>query len=107
MKHWVVRCAIPFVAFGLPLLAIAAEAIDKGKNRYDCQVTTVSNLQGWVGVRSDTLEGAIARAGRSKDAATRLETHEPVKEVVQCVLWPDGKFTDVGFQVWFDEVLPK
>lgn len=107
MRNHVMRRAIPLVILGISVLTTPAQAVDKGTNRYDCQVTTVNDLQGYVGVFSDTLEGAVARAGRAKQAATRMETHEPVKAVVQCVQWPDGKFTDVGFQTWVDEVLPK
>jgi hypothetical protein len=107
MKHRAIRRAMPLAMLGLSLFCTTAQAIDTGKNRYQCQVTTVNNLQGYVGVMSDTLQGAIAMAGRFKEAVTRLDTKEAVKQVVQCVQWPNGKFTDAGFQVWVDEVLPK
>jgi hypothetical protein len=106
MRHNAVRRSIPLLILGLSVITAGAQA-RLGEERFGCQVTTSTDKQGYVSVRADTHEDAVAMAGRAQTAITRLDTREPVREVVQCVLLPDEKFTDAGFQVWVDEVLPR
>ena len=106
MSHNAIRRSIPLLVLGFSLAAGTVQA-RLGDERFSCQITTITDKQGYVSVRADTHDEAVAMAGRAQTAITRLDTREPVREVVQCVLLPDEKFTDTGFQVWVDEVLPR
>lgn len=100
--------ARPFSVFVLGWTLAAGTAQARiGDYSYACQAITINERQAYVAVRADSLEEARMMASRSKDAPTRLDTREPVKEIIECVLRPDGRFADVGFQAWVDNVLPR
>lgn len=106
MKKTAIRQSMPLLVLGLSLLAASAQA-EYGKLRFGCHITTSTGKQGYISVRAHSKEDAIAAAGRAQDVPTRLDTREPAKDVVECVQIPGGRFTDVGFQTWVDEVLPQ
>lgn len=107
MKHTAIHRSMTLLVLGFSLLATAARAEGYGDLRFGCQVTTTTDKQGYISIRAHSKEKAIAAAGRAQDVATRLGTREPAKEVVECVPIPGGHFTDAGFQIWVDEVLPQ
>jgi transcription elongation GreA/GreB family factor len=86
------------VLASISILTATVHAAEFGDNRYACQVITVKDRQGFLMVRMDTLEEALAAAARAQDAQTQSDTREPVKAVVQCVDYPDGRFADAKFQ---------
>jgi hypothetical protein len=97
-----------FFSLAVLCAAFAAPAHARiGDYLYACQVTTINDRQGYVAVRADTIEEAQTMANRSQDAPTRMDTWEAVKTVIECVQLPDGRFADVGFQDWVDNVLPR
>lgn len=106
MKKTAIRQSMPLLVLGLSLVAASAHA-ELGKLRFGCQVTTTTNQQGYISVRADSKEEAIAMAGRAQAVSTRLETREPAKDVVECVPIPGGRFSDAAFQDWVEEVLPR
>jgi hypothetical protein len=106
MTHYAKGRAIPLLLLGLSLVAVSSQAqIEQLSNkRYDCQVTTSKDRQGYVAVMAESMEAATALARNAREAATRLATREPTREVVQCVELPDGRFTDADFQSWVNQL---
>lgn len=107
MKQTAIHRSMTLLVLGLSLMATSAQADDYGDLRFGCHVTTTTDKQGYISIRAHSKEKAIAAAGRAQDVATRLGTREPTKEVVECVPIPGGHFTDAGFHIWVDEVLPQ
>jgi len=105
MIYNAIRRSVP-LALGLTLAAVSAQA-DIGKYHYACKVITIHDRQGYVAARADSLEEAEGLASRAEEATTRLDTHEPVKEVEQCVQLPQGRFKDADFQSWVDNSMPR
>ncbi|MEZ5573473.1 MAG: hypothetical protein R3E64_15855 [Halioglobus sp.] len=107
MKHNAIRhYSMPLLVLGASLIASAVHA-GLGEHRYGCQVITAHDQQGYISVRANSLEEGKAMANRTTDVPTRAQTRDAVKEVVQCVELPNGRFTDSDFQKWVDEVLER
>jgi len=107
MKYYAKGRTIPLLLLGLSLVAVSSQAqIEQINNkRYDCQVTTIEDQQGYVAVLAESMEAATALARHAQEAFTRLGTREPVKAVIECIERPDGRFSDVSFQSWVNDVL--
>lgn len=72
---------------------------------YACQVQTNSGQAGLVMVQAYDLSSAIRIAGQVN--AMRMDgVAEQAKTVVQCILFPQQRFTDTAFQAFVD-ALPR
>lgn len=84
------------------LLSVGAQAA-LPQGQYACQVITKDGGPGLVQVQVDTREEAIAVALRSR-ARTIDGIMKSSAEVVQCIRWPDERFTDRAFQALYDSM---
>lgn len=83
------------------LLGHAASGIALPANEYVCRVQTNSDQPGVVLVQAD--DAAIASNVASGVNATRLDgVAEQVKTVVECIRFPQDRFSDTALQAFVD-----
>ena len=97
----VVRASLSAAVVSGMLCAGAQAALPQGQ--YSCQVITKDGGPGLVQVQVDSREEAIAVARRSK-ARTIDGVMKSTAEVVQCIRWPDERFTDKAFQALYESM---
>jgi hypothetical protein len=80
--------------------AFAGEG-NMGDHQWVCQVTTPSNVFGFVDIWADTREIAQDVAQRAK-AYTVNHTWEPAQNVIECVKFGEEMFRDKEFWTFFE-----
>ena len=92
---------IAAVCIVVPLLGHVGAAIALPANEYACKVQTMSLLTGVVFVQADDEPSAVMVAARGN--ATRLDgVKEQVKAVVECIDYPQARFSDDALQAFID-----
>jgi len=90
-------------AFLLAALFASSAQAALPENSFACQVETRENGHGLVRVQAHTMQAA-RRIALESDALTRDGKRAQATALVQCVEVPKGKFSDLQFQYFYENV---
>ena len=84
----------------LTAVFIAPGHAELPENSYACHVQTKGGSPGLVTVQAHSMESAKKIALRVE--ALKMDgTYAPVTSLIQCIQWPEGRFSDPQFQKFY------